>query len=160
MIELRQPTTADVDDIARIYIDSWNDGYGHLIGVREHTSERRDQWAVDLADPDVAWTVAELDGVVAGFCGVGASRDPVQAGLGELQTIAVDSPFWRRGVGSALMAAALDQLRGDFESAILWTPSGYDRGHAFYEATGWTALGWSRDDDRHTAFAHRLTDSA
>ena len=156
MIELRPPTTADVDDIARIYIDSWNDGYGHLLGVREHSAERRDRWAADLSDASVTWTVAELDGVVAGFCGVGASRDPVRAGLGELQTIAVDSPFWRRGVGSALMATALDQLRSDFESAVLWTPSGYDRGHAFYGATGWSALGRTRDDARQTAFAHDL----
>ncbi len=156
MLTLRPVAADDTDDVARIYIDSWNDGYGHLLGVREHTTERRDRWAVDLQDANVTWTVAELDGTIAGFCGIGASRDPVEAGLGELQTIAVDSPFWRRGVGSALMEVALGQLRREFDSAVLWTPSGYDRGHAFYRATGWTALGWLRDEGRQTAFAHDL----
>ena len=63
----------------------------------------KDDFGAEILDIDLPTASdAELDGVVAGFCGVGASRAPVRAGLGELQTIAVDSPFWRRGVGSAL----------------------------------------------------------
>lgn len=102
------------------------------------------------------WTVAEMDGDVVGFSGVGPSRDPVDPSLGELQTIAVDPQSWRRGVGRALMDDAIGRLRLAYDSAILWTVTGYQRGHAFYGAMGWTPLGWSRADGTETAFEHRL----
>ena len=156
MIELRKPTDSDVDALARIYIDSWNRGFGDLMGYRTHSRERRDRWRKDIHDPAVTWTVAEMDGAVVGFCGVGPSRDPVDPALGELQTIAVDPPSWRRGVGRVLMEDALSFLRLAYDSAILWTVTGYQRGHAFYGAMGWTPLGWLRADGTETAFEHRL----
>ena len=39
------------------------------------------------------------------------------------------------------MDHALEMLRESWEQAILWTPAGYERGHAFYEALGWALPG-------------------
>jgi GNAT superfamily N-acetyltransferase len=156
VIGLRRPTDSDVDALARIYIDSWNRGFGDLMGYRTHSRERRDRWQQEIHDPAVTWMVAEIGGDVVGFCGVGPSRDPVDPALGELQTIAVDPPSWRRGVGRVLMKDALGCLRLAYDSAILWTVAGYQRGHAFYGALGWTPLGWLRADGTETAFEHRL----
>jgi N-acetylglutamate synthase-like GNAT family acetyltransferase len=70
-------------------------------------------------------SVAETGHRVAGFAGICPSRDPVEAGLGELDTIAVDPWDWRTGVGRALMAVALDTLRGTgYAEAIVWTSAG------------------------------------
>lgn len=153
---MRRASGSDVDAVARIYIDSWNLGFGDLMGRCTDSPERRDRWRQDLDDSTMVWTVAERSGQVAGFSGVGPSRDPVDPALGELQTIAVDPPSWRRGVGRALMDEALRHLRRSYESAILWTVTGYERGHAFSRATGWTPLGWRRADGAETAFEHRL----
>lgn len=91
-----------------------------------------------------------------GFVGVGPSRDPVEPGLGELDTIAVVPSQWRTGVGRALMTVALRSLAEDFACAVVWTVAGYSRGHHFYEATGWTFDGHTRADGRHVSFRHRL----
>ncbi len=156
MIELRPPTTGDVDAIATIYVDSWNQGFGHLLGIRDLTEDRIERWRVDLTSPTTEWTIAELDGAVAGFIGVGPSRDPVDPKLGELETIAVAPAHWRRGVGSALMASGLQQLGARWSRAILWTPANYDRGHAFYTAMGWHELDQTRASGTEVAFGRLL----
>lgn len=152
MIELRPATAADAQDIASIYVSSWNDGFGHLLGYRLPSLEDPDRWRLDLADPTVEWTVAELEGEPAGFIGIGPSRDPVDPELGEVDTIAVAPSHWRRGVGRALMTRGLEQLAARWPRAILWTPAGYERGHAFYRAMGWQALDRTRSAGLQVAF--------
>src|SRR5204863_351432 len=50
----------------------------------------------------------------------------------------VDPPHWRRGVGGALMEAAIDRLeRLPYDEAALWTFKENSRAIAFYERFGW-----------------------
>lgn len=156
MLVLRPADPSDATSIARIYAESWNAGFGSLMGVRELTVELVDRWRHDLGAGTVTWIVAELDGHVVGFVGAGASRDPVDADLGEIDTIAVDPATWRLGVGRALMSAALDDLRNRFRTAVLWTVADYDQGQDFYRATGWKPLGRTRADGTQVAFGHVL----
>jgi len=115
------------------------------------------RWGDDLASAGpTRWWVAERDGHAVGFAGAGASRDPVGAGLGELDTIAVDPPHWRTGVGGALMAVALADLTERFREAILWTVAGHDQALGFYRATGWVADGGTRSRGREVSLRHRL----
>ena len=89
------------------------------------------------------------------------SRDPLEPGLGELDTIAVRPSAWRHGVGRLLMEAALaDLVAAHFGEGILWTLADYGRGRDFYEATGWHASGETRDAGRQIAFRQSLSDSA
>jgi len=156
VVELRKAVVDDAAVVARIYIESWNEGFGHLLGIRELTSERVDRWGQDLAGGAVDWTVAEVRGVVVGVVGVGPSRDPVDPMLGELDTIAVDPAHWRVGVGRCLMAHALGVLRRSWARAIVWTPASYEPGDAFYRATGWVPLDRSRRDGTEVAFGRCL----
>lgn len=156
VIDLRPAGSHDAESAAQIYIDSWNEGFGQLLGVREITSGLVERWRADLVSGEVDWTVAELEGVVVGIVGVCESRDPIDADLGELDTIAVDPSRWRTGIGRRLMRHALDVLGESWSTAILWTPADYERGHRFYEATGWTALGWSRRGATEVAFGRDL----
>ena len=156
MIELRSPSAGDVEQVAAIYIDSWNEGFGHLLGLRDHSQERIDRWRDDLASAETTWTIAEHDGHVAGFVGIGPSRDPIDPALGELETIAVAPRCWRQGVGTALMMRGLELLKARWSSAILWTPANYERGHSFYKATGWQELGKVRASGTEVAFGRHL----
>jgi ribosomal protein S18 acetylase RimI-like enzyme len=171
--------------VARIYVDSWNLGFGDLMPPRVLDDERIDRWAATFAaatspGPQPAatstraaatgpqnatttgqgharWWVAARSGAIAGFVGIGPSRDPVDPELGELDTIAVDPAHWRSGVGSALMRTALDALHHDcYREAILWTLAHYDRGQSFYLATGWTPDGGTRDNGHQVSFRHDL----
>lgn len=156
MIELRSAVASDAPEVARIYVDSWNEGFGHLMGTRSLTADLVERWTTDLKNPKVEWVVAEIDGEVVGFVGVGPSRDPLDPSLGEVDTIAVDPRRWRQGIGRALMEDALRQLRERFQAAILWTPSDYDRGHRFYRAMGWRPDDRSRSEGSEVAFRHAL----
>jgi N-acetylglutamate synthase-like GNAT family acetyltransferase len=102
--------------------------------------------------------VAETGRAVIAFVGTGPSRDPVEAGLGEVDTIAVAPSAWRSGVGRSLIEAALaDLVAGGYRHAILWTLADYHPGSAFYSATGWHASGETRDSGRQIAFRHGLS---
>jgi ribosomal protein S18 acetylase RimI-like enzyme len=156
VLVLRRADPSDAPTITRIYVESWNAGFGHIIGVRELTTDLVDRWRHDLRDGDVTWVVAELDAELVGFVGARASRDTVDPTIGEIDTIAVAPPAWRRGVGRALMTAALHDLGTRFRSAVLWTVANYEQGHDFYRATGWTPLGRTRADGTQIAFGHPL----
>ena len=96
-------------------------------------------------------------GSIAGFVGIGPSRDSVDTRLGELDTIAVDPSHWRTGIGKALMSVALRYLVVDgYDEAIVWTVEGYERGIAFYEAMGWSRDGGVRDEGRQIRLRHDL----
>lgn len=156
VVELRSAAPDDAPRMTEIYIDSWNQGFGHLMGSREVTAGRIDRMRADVADTDVSWTVAELGGNLVGFVETGPSRDPIDDQLGELCSIAVDPLHWRQGVGRALMVCALDQLRARWTRAMLWTPTDYEQGHSFYRATGWRSLDQRRANGLETAFGRDL----
>ncbi|HUW01458.1 MAG TPA: GNAT family N-acetyltransferase [Acidimicrobiales bacterium] len=155
-MKLRPAVGDDAEKVVHVYVDSWNKGFGHRLGVRGITPGLVERWRTDLTAGTVRWTVAEVSAVVVGFVGVGPSRDPIDPDLGELDAIAVDPSHWRTGVGRRLMHHALDVLADSWAKAVLWTPADYERGHRFYEATGWTALGWSRRDGTEVAFGRDL----
>ncbi len=157
-ITIRSAVPNECDEIARIYVSSWNAGYGHLMRYRKVDSELVARWRRDLAaPPPTRWWVAEVDGTIVGFAGIGLSRDPVDPSLGELDTIAVDLAWWRKGVGRALMSQSLRYLSEDgYAEAVVWTLKDYPQGDAFYRATGWTPNGWSRAGGRQVSYSHPL----
>ena len=159
-LTIRLATVADGEVVARIYIDSWNDGFGGLLSRADRTvtPELIERWNHDLAQPvPHRWWVAEHMSSIVGFVGIGPSRDPVDPQLGELDTIAVDPPHWRTGIGKALISLALQHLVLDgYSEAIVWTVEGYGRGIGFYEAMGWGRDGGIRDEGRQIRFRRNL----
>ncbi|MGW6278266.1 N-acetyltransferase family protein [Kribbella sp. NPDC055071] len=151
---MRPATAADVLRIVEIYVESWNAGFVGLMAPIAVDQGRIDRWARDLASG--RWWVAEYDGSLVGLVGIGASRDPVQPGLGELDTIAVDPAYWRSGVGRALMHTAIEALAAEYPEAILWTLANYPQAQRFYEATGWTLDGNTRDNTRQVSYRRRF----
>jgi len=155
-LNVRTAIGADAEAVARIYTESWNEGFGDLLGRRSVEDDGVARWVHNLTTGPQRWSVAEHAGRIVGFVGIGPSREPVEPGLGELDTIAVAPTEWGKGVGRALMSVALDALAETFWEGILWTPAGYERGHRFYVATGWAADGGTRRDGREVSFRRRL----
>ena len=153
---IRSARAADAETVARIYVDSWNASFAELLARTDRTAEPelvvRWRRALSGSVPH-RWWVAERCGAIVGCAGIGPSRDPVDPSIGELDSIFVDEPYWRKGVGSALMAVAHGHLLQDgYRTWILWTVSGYRQGIAFYEAMGWSRDGGVRDDGRQIRF--------
>ena len=156
-IAIREAEANDAPRIVQIYVESWNAGFGELMPDLAVDEDRISRWTTDLTTGQTHWWVAEYDGSIAGFVGIGPSRDPVDPELGELDTIAVDPAHWRKSIGTALMRTALDALaEAGFTEAILWTLAGYDQGQTFYNSMGWTRDGRTRDNGHQVAFRHDL----
>jgi RimJ/RimL family protein N-acetyltransferase len=87
--------------------------------------------------------VAEVDGNIVGFVGVGPSRD--SDAQGELYTIYVDPAHWGTGVGRELIRAGEERMRElGYRHVVLWVLDVNARARRFYEVAGWTADGECR----------------
>ena len=93
--------------------------------------------------------LAEEGGELLGFTACGESRDPDAAShAGEVRTLFVAAGRWRRGVGSALMAAALDDLRErGYTEATVWSFAANERANRFYESQGFEHDGSEKTEE-------------
>ncbi len=155
-VSIRTASASDAPSVAAVYVASWNAGFGDRLGHRDLDGTAVGRWAADLIGANDAWFVAELGDTVAGFAGLGPSRDPVDGTLGELDTIAVEPGYWRRGIGRALMDRCLSVLAGRYAEAIVWTLAGYEPALRFYGATGWAPDGGSRAGGTQVSLRTRL----
>jgi GNAT superfamily N-acetyltransferase len=108
-----------------------------------------ERWHALHEDPAVTMLLAEEDGELLGLTACGESRDP-DAGdtVGEVRTIFVAAGGWGRGVGTALMEAALDDLRArGYAEATVWSFADNERANRFYEARGFARDGTERTED-------------
>ncbi len=146
---VRPARREDAAAIADVHVLTWQAAYEHVFGAERLAGigeRRRTQWEARLADPQPDWRVfvAEEDGTRARFRLRGDSRD--EPGKGELFAIYVLPEAWGSGAGSALMASALEALRG-YSSATLWVLEDNPRARRFYEREGWILDGGRRDEE-------------
>jgi RimJ/RimL family protein N-acetyltransferase len=132
---IRAGTPDDADATARVHVESWAAAYT----LHGPTFEQR----LDLHTRFPPSFVAEADGEIAGFVGVGPSRDADADG--ELYTIYVHPQHWGRGVGRELIGAGEKRMRElGYRRVILWVLDGNERAQRFYESAGWIADGERR----------------
>ena len=93
--------------------------------------------------------LAEDGREMLGFTVCGESRDPdASADVGEVRMMFTDAGGWGRGVGSALMAAALDDLRErGCSEATVWSFADNERANRFYERHGFARDGTERTEE-------------
>jgi GNAT superfamily N-acetyltransferase len=145
---------ADEAGWTRAWFESAVEGFGPLLPESHaYPQAPPGRFQELLADPGVSLLVAEEDRQVAGFTGCGENRDSdARAETGEIRSMFVAPRSWRRGVGRALLAAALDDLRArGYSEVSVWSFAGNERANAFYEAAGFTLDGAERSED---AWAH------
>jgi ribosomal-protein-alanine acetyltransferase len=94
--------------------------------------------AAELAAPHTRYLVAEVEGVVVGYAGLSALPGSTQA---DIQTIAVDAPHRRLGLGTALLTALLEEAarRGATE-VLLEVRADNPGAQALYERHGFEAI--------------------
>jgi GNAT superfamily N-acetyltransferase len=146
--EVRPARPGEGDRLAQIFLSSGRAAWARhlspvgLQGVRSDPAE----WEELISDPEVLCLVAERRGEVAALAVFRRSRDqdtdPAQVAL--LDRLYTEPASWRRGLGRALISAAMPQLaeRG-FREITLWTAE-WNTSRGFYEASGWAADGGTR----------------
>ena len=152
-LTVRAADVADSGAIASSHVRSWQVGYAGVIAgdflrrLDLELPQRTTRWQTLILGAEAEGRfvlVGEIDGEVAGWMSGGGYRDaqPEDPTLGEVYGCYVDPAHWRQGVGSALMAAALEHLaRAGYPEAALWVLEENPRARAFYERHGWVADG-------------------
>lgn len=152
-VSVRRAEAGDAEEIARVHVGSWQGAYRGLVSdeVLDGLSieGRTRQWREWLAPGgERALTlVASRGGQIVGFVtlAVQSRDDDEPTGVGEVPALYVLPSAWGAGVGGALMAASVRELReAGCSQAILWMLEGNDRAAGFYEGQGWRADGGRR----------------
>jgi len=159
-LSVRTARPEDAADLARIYIDSWQDTYAGVIShtllgamsLKAHTA----RWQATIKAMDRqsgAVLVAEAARLGAiGLCSLGKARDGGLGFDGEVYTLYVDPAFLGRGAGRALLCGAFEAFKDrKLRSCLIWA---HARNNAcfFYEA-----MGGCRVAIRTTRFLGELT---
>lgn len=140
----RRATLADARPIAALQIQAWLRNYQDFVDPRHFAGADEDErtavWTEYLSFGPASTFVMEVAGVVRGFATVGPSREEGAAGAeGEIWALYVDPAAQGAGVGTALLAEAVQALRAAGQAtAILRTLEGNGLARTFYERQGWT----------------------
>ena len=139
-LSVRLARPEDAADLARIYIDSWQDTYAGVIShsllgamsLKNHTA----RWQNTIKGPGTVLVAEDSRFGPVGLTSLGAVRDASLGFEGEVYTLYVDPAFLGRGTGRALLAGAFNQLKQrGLRSCLIWA---HARNNAcfFYEAMG------------------------
>lgn len=126
-----------------MHVESWRWAYPGLL-PQEYLDQlsvdrRARRWAAFIgADGSRAMTwVAHDERGCCGLATAGPAR-PEAAGIGEVYDLYVSERVVGRGVGHALIAYTVAQLKATLHaSAILWVLEDNQRARRFYEREGW-----------------------
>jgi GNAT superfamily N-acetyltransferase len=164
-VRVREAIPDDTDAIVAVTAAGWRTAYRDIVAA-EHLADLpvarwRHEVNVGLLRPvdDAFSYVAEIDGEFAGYCFVAApSREhDLGPGVAELVAIYVEPDRWRRGVGKALINAAIERLSGlPYDEVVLWTFKENTSAIAFYLRHGWSRDGSEKVHPRAQAVAIRL----
>jgi ribosomal protein S18 acetylase RimI-like enzyme len=138
-LSLRQARPSDAADLARIYVESWQDTYAgilphSLLGAMS-TGRHTLRWRNAVRSGQVLVAEADKNGVI-GLVSLGPARDSGLGFDGEIYTLYVDPAFLGQGAGKALLHGAFESLKErKFTSCLVWSHA-RNNARFFYEAMG------------------------
>lgn len=151
MISYRAPTIEDAPALAELGHASFLDAFGHLYKPDDLNAFIGQVYSIeavkdDLNNPNRVFLVAEDDCRMVGYCKLGLNNK-LDYDTGGVPTMELKQLYLRGaqtggGIGSALMAWALDEARRrGFEQVILSVYSENHGGQRFYKRHGFEKWG-------------------
>lgn len=133
MFPVRAAEQAELDQLAQIWLDAWNDAHAHLVPAELTRLRTLENFRARLEQMLPIVRVAGPSGEPVGFCVV---KDD------ELYELFVAAHARGTGAAASLVADAEVQLaRSGVETAWLACVIGNDRAARFYEKCGWRRTG-------------------
>lgn len=134
--------------LSGIYEMSWRWAYRGIVPQALLDTLPVGRWQSFFDTPGVYTLVAEDSGVYAGTASVGPSRFSEYEGSGEVISLYLLPEYTGRGIGRALLEAALGELETmGFDEVFLWVLEGNARARAFYERVGFIHSGEILEDE-------------
>lgn len=141
---VRKAVVEDAQAVGLVHEQAWRETCTRLLPPRMFAARSAEKSAAMFRRQGCRdMLVTEAEEGVAGFCGFGRSRDEgVPASTGEVYGLYVLKRHQRRGMGTALMAGALDALAAQgFTAAFLWVLEKNYNARRFYENNGFSPSG-------------------
>ena len=152
---VRKAHVSDAEGIAKVHVYTWQNAYLGLIpdSILQGLSVelRTSNWIRNIENPSPKshTFIAEMNGEIVGFVGLGANREKDLENEGEIYAIYVNPQFQGRGAGAVLMQTGLETLRSEgFAEAVLWVLARNLPARAWYESNGWRSEGKTKFDQR------------
>lgn len=140
---LRTATIADIPACASVHLQTWQIAYRGIISddyLDALTLDNfRARWERGMGNITRTSLVAEVEAGVVGFVvfGLPMEKENVLESTGEVYALYIHPNHARRGIGSALMEAALQSLTdAGYTQVILWTWEINHSACRFYEGCG------------------------
>lgn len=173
--DVRPAVPADVEEIARIQLDTWRTAYVDVLGERAvaelDPAELARRWSSAIEAEETAVYVAVEGPFTVGFCVAGPAPDedvaaadgslPADAArTGLVGTVLVEPRWGRRGHGGRLLANAAAGLRErGTDRGVTWVAQSDTASLSFFRGAGWNPDGTMRtlDTGEKTLREMRLT---
>jgi GNAT superfamily N-acetyltransferase len=145
VIQIREAALPDAEAIVGLTAAGWRVAYAGIVPAEAIEELPIPTWRRDISrglespDGDSFTLIAEEDGEIAGYAFVAApAREAEGEGEAELVALYVDPERWRRGVGRALLRAAVGGAHdAGYTEVSLWSFEQNAQALAFYQALGW-----------------------
>lgn len=150
-INIRKADFTQAGTFAEILCKSWQSAYSgiipkYILAKFTDVETRRKSLEKWMSGGEAVYLLAYCDDTPCGACCIGVSRDSNQPESGEVVAIYLLEEYWGRGIGRALMRAALDEIKAmGFESVSLWVLERNTRARRFYEKCGLLPDGASKN---------------
>jgi len=141
---IRAATTQEAEAIGAVHYQAWLETYtGMLPDSFLATRSPEKSTAMFRANQCRDTVVAEVNGMIVGFCGWGAIRDDRQTGgMGEIYGIYLLKKYQRMGLGRRMMEYAVARLEaGRYGKIGLWVLEDNHNAIRFYEKQGFRDSG-------------------
>lgn len=137
-MEIRPMAADDVEEVSRLYVQSWQAGYKGLLPQFYLDLLSPERWQIAFTGQPGSFVLTE-GGVIAGHSNARPAADEKMPGWGEVQTLYVLPEFWGRGFGTALLDNSVQWLKKQgFDRIYLWALDGNVRARRLYEKYGFT----------------------
>lgn len=149
---IRAGNADDIDSLVRIFRACWQESYRELLSEDVRNSmtieKARDLWLPALASNSERETlVACNDEIPIGMARLGA--DPDFSSRGHIFSLYIEPGNAGRGIGSALLAKAMEHLaEGGFTEVSLWVFKANPGAIGLYRKMGFEPTGRERTDVR------------
>jgi ribosomal protein S18 acetylase RimI-like enzyme len=156
-MEIRRFSKTDnIDDVSRVYAESWKSAYKGIVPQEYLDGLAENRWSGFISNELTnLWVVSDGEQIV-GTSTYAPARDEKFRGWGEIISIYLLPQYSRRGIGTKLLQASMDSLfLKKYNKIYLWVFEDNYPARDFYEKNG---FGFNGDVREITLGGKRLNE--
>jgi len=132
----------DIDDVSRVYAQSWKTAYRGIVPQDFLDALADNRWSPILMNETSNLLIAAEGGDIVGAATYCPARDRAFAGWGEIISLYLVPQYWRRGIGTRLLREAMKALHDlGYQKLYLWVLEENRVARTFYEKNGFRLNG-------------------